>query len=35
VVQGLDLDDFSRSKVAATVNELKDERETIKRLDLV
>jgi malate dehydrogenase len=35
VVQGLDLDDFSRSKVEATVNELKDERETIKRLDLV
>jgi len=35
VVQGLDLDDFSRSKVEATVNELKEERETIKRLDLV
>jgi malate dehydrogenase len=35
VVQGLDLDDFSRSKLEATVNELKDERETIKRLELV
>jgi malate dehydrogenase len=35
VVQGLDLDDFSRSKLEATVNELKDERETVKRLELV
>ena len=35
VVQGLDLDDFSRSKLEATVNELKEERDTIKRLDLV
>ena len=35
VVQGLDLDDFSRSKVEATVNELKEERETVKRLQLV
>lgn len=35
VVQGLDLDDFSRSKLDATVNELKEERETIKRLGLV
>jgi malate dehydrogenase len=35
VVQGLDLDDFSRSKIEATVNELKDERETIRRLELV
>jgi malate dehydrogenase len=35
VVQGLDLNDFSRSRLETTVNELKDERETIKRLDLV
>ncbi len=35
VVQGLELDDFSRSKLEVTVNELKEERETIKRLDLV
>jgi malate dehydrogenase len=35
VVQGLDLNDFSRSRIEATVNELKDERETVKRLELV
>ena len=35
VVQGLELNDFSRSRLEATVNELKDERETIKRLELV
>jgi malate dehydrogenase len=35
VVQGLELNDFSRSRLEVTVNELKDERETIKRLELV
>jgi malate dehydrogenase len=35
VVEGLDLDDFSRSKIDASVMELKDERDTISRLDLV
>jgi malate dehydrogenase len=35
VVQGLDLNDFSRSRLDTTVNELGDERETIKRLELV
>ncbi len=35
IVQGLDLNDFSRSRLEVTVNELKDERETIKRLELV
>jgi malate dehydrogenase len=35
VVQGLDLNDFSRSRLETTVNELGDERETIKRLELV
>jgi malate dehydrogenase len=35
VVQGLDVNDFSRSRLEVTVNELKEERETIKRLELV
>jgi malate dehydrogenase len=35
IVQGLDLNEFSRSRLDVTVNELRDERETIKRLELV
>jgi malate dehydrogenase len=35
IVQGLDLSDFSRSRLEVTVNELKDERETIRRLELL
>jgi malate dehydrogenase len=35
IVQGLELGDFSHSRLEATVTELKDERETIKRLDLI
>jgi malate dehydrogenase len=35
VVEGLELNDFSRARLEVTVNELKEERETIKRLDLV
>ncbi len=35
VVQGLELNDFSRSRLEATVKELGDERETIKGLELV
>jgi malate dehydrogenase len=35
VVQGLELNDFSRSLLEKTVNELKEERETIRRLELV
>jgi malate dehydrogenase len=35
VVQGLELNDFSRSRLETTVNELGEERETIKRLELV
>ncbi len=35
VVEGLDLNDFSRSRLEATVKELKDERETISKLELV
>src|ERR1700727_405622 len=35
VVQGLELDDFSRKKIDASVKELKDERDTVTRLELV
>jgi len=35
IVQGLELNDFSRSRLDVTVNELKDERETVKQLDLI
>jgi malate dehydrogenase len=35
VVQGLELNDFSRSRIEATVKELDEERSTIKRLELV
>jgi malate dehydrogenase len=35
VVQGLELNDFSRSRLEATVKELSEERSTIKRLELV
>ena len=35
VVQGLDLNDFSQSRLDVTVNELKDERATVKQLDLI
>ncbi len=35
IVQGLDLNDFSRSRLDVTVNELQDERETVKQLDLI
>ena len=35
IVQGLDLNEFSQSRLDVTVNELKDERETVKQLDLI
>jgi malate dehydrogenase len=35
VVQGLDLNDFSRSRLDVTVKELKDEREMVKQLGLI
>jgi malate dehydrogenase len=35
IVQGLELNEFSRGRLEVTVNELKEERETIKRLELV
>jgi malate dehydrogenase len=34
IVQGLDLNDFSQARLDVTVKELKDERETVKQLDL-
>jgi malate dehydrogenase len=35
IVQGLDLDEFSRSKIDATVAELTDERDTVKEQGLI
>jgi malate dehydrogenase len=35
VVQGLEIDDFSRSRIGVTVNELKEERDAVKRLGLI
>ncbi len=35
VVDGLELGDFSRSRLEATVTELKEERDTVRELGLV
>jgi malate dehydrogenase len=35
IVEGLDIDDFSRTKIDATVKELNDEREAVKGLGLI
>ena len=35
IVQGLEMNEFSQSRLDVTVNELKDERETVKQLDLI
>ncbi|WP_066363469.1 malate dehydrogenase [Herbidospora mongoliensis] len=35
IVQGLDIDDFSRSKIDATVKELQEERDAVKELGLI
>jgi malate dehydrogenase len=35
IVQGLELNDFSKARLDVTVKELEDERETVKQLDLV
>jgi malate dehydrogenase len=35
IVQGLDINDFSRSRIEATLNELKEERDAVKKLDLI
>src|SRR4051794_31413767 len=35
VVQGLELNDFSKERIEATVNELREERDTVRELELV
>ncbi|MBV8431660.1 MAG: malate dehydrogenase, partial [Solirubrobacterales bacterium] len=35
VVQGLDITDFSRRYIEKTVNELKEERDSVRKLDLI
>jgi malate dehydrogenase len=35
IVEGLDLNDFSKARLDVTVNELKGERDTVKQLDLI
>jgi malate dehydrogenase len=35
VVEGLDIDDFSRSRIDATIKELADEREAVRQLGLI
>src|SRR5579884_1506683 len=35
IVPGLELDEFSRSRIETTVNELKEERDAVKQLELV
>jgi malate dehydrogenase len=35
VVQNLEVDDFSRARIETTVNELKEERDAVQKLDLI
>src|ERR671922_222672 len=35
IVEGLEINDFARGKIEATVNELRDEREAVTKLDLL
>jgi malate dehydrogenase len=35
LVEGLEIEDFARGKIENTVNELKEERDTVKKLDLI
>jgi malate dehydrogenase len=35
IVQDLDISDFSRQRIEVTVNELKEEREAVRKLELV
>ena len=35
IVQGLELDDFSRARIDATVNELGEERDAVRQLGLI
>ena len=35
IVQGLDIDDFSRGRIDASVDELEDERNAVRELGLI
>ncbi|HEX6584868.1 MAG TPA: malate dehydrogenase [Thermoleophilaceae bacterium] len=35
IAEGLEIDDFARGKIDATVNELKEERDSVRQLDLI
>ena len=35
IVQGLEVNDFAKEKIEATVNELREERDAVKKLDLI
>jgi malate dehydrogenase len=35
IAEGLEVDDFARSKIDATVNELKEERDSVRELGLI
>jgi len=35
IVEGLEVEDFAQSKIDATVNELKEERDAVRQLELV
>ena len=35
IVEGLEVDDFAQGKIDATVNELKEERDAVRKLELV
>ena len=35
VVEGLEVDEFSRSRIEATVNELREERDAVRKLGLI
>ena len=35
IVQGLEVNDFAKGKIEATVNELREERDAVTKLDLI
>jgi malate dehydrogenase len=35
IVEGLEVNDFARSKIDATVNELREERDSVRELGLI
>ena len=35
IVQGLEVNDFAKEKIEATVNELREERDAVAKLDLI